>query len=249
MAGNCLGTVEQTFDVLQVGTRTYRNVTVTTKAKDYVFILHSKGMTNLKVQELPVEIREQLGYVDPQAKPRTNNAAAWAKQAVAQLETPQVKNVEQEFSKRLQGELADRHLQLPKIDRTFVLGVLGGLLVCHLFFSYCCMLICQKTGQQPGILVWLPILQLFPLLRAAGMSRWWFLACLVPVLNVLPSIIWVVKIVQARGKNGLLVLFLLLPMTNILAFLYLAFSDSAPPPEKSQKKSEKRVEIMTLETA
>ena len=30
--------IEETFAVLQIGTRTYRNVTVTTKAKNYIFI-------------------------------------------------------------------------------------------------------------------------------------------------------------------------------------------------------------------
>ena len=38
-----IGAIEQTFDMLQIGTRTYKNVTVTTKAKDYIFILHSAG--------------------------------------------------------------------------------------------------------------------------------------------------------------------------------------------------------------
>ena len=56
--------VEETFDVLQIGTKTYKNVTVTTKAKNYIFILHSAGMTNIKIAELPPDLREKLGYVE-----------------------------------------------------------------------------------------------------------------------------------------------------------------------------------------
>src|ERR1700681_4268897 len=56
------GAADETFNVLQVGTRMYTNVTVTTKSKTYVFILHSAGMTTIQVQDLPPEIQQKLGY-------------------------------------------------------------------------------------------------------------------------------------------------------------------------------------------
>jgi hypothetical protein len=105
-------------------------------------------------------------------------------------------------------------------------------------------LICQKAGQTPGLLVWLPLLKVFPMLRAAGMSPWWFLASFVPLLNLVAVVLWCLNIAKARNKTVLVGLFLLLPVTNILAFLYLAFS-SRP----SRRRDERRIEIMTLETA
>ena len=59
---------EQTFDVLTIGTRTYNNVTVTTKAKTYVMLMHSEGLANVKVSELSPEMRQTLGYKDLPAK-------------------------------------------------------------------------------------------------------------------------------------------------------------------------------------
>src|SRR5258708_17464029 len=59
---SALAANEETFDVLQIGTRTYKNVTVTTKAKNYVFILHSTGMANVNVTDLTPALREKLGY-------------------------------------------------------------------------------------------------------------------------------------------------------------------------------------------
>jgi len=112
-------------------------------------------------------------------------------------------------------------------DRSLVVGVLAGLTVGYLFFCLCCMLICSKTGNEPGILVWLPLLQVFPMLRAAGMSGWWFFAFFVPVLNLVAPILWCINIVKARAKSIWWVVCLILPVTNLLAFLYLAFS-SAP---------------------
>jgi hypothetical protein len=81
------------------------------------------------------------------------------------------------------------------------------------------------------------------MLRAARMSRWWFLFWLVPLLNVAGYILLSVKLVEARGKSVWFALLLLLPLTSFFAFLYLAFSDPVAPKEKPV------VEIMTLDAA
>jgi hypothetical protein len=86
------------------------------------------------------------------------------------------------------------------------------------------MLICKKTGNEPGFMVWLPVLQVFPMLKAAGMSYWWFVALLLPLLNLVASIVWCFKITQTRGKHWVVAILLLLPVLSFIAFLYLAFS-------------------------
>ncbi len=236
---------EDRFDVLQIGTHTYQNVTVTTKAKNYIFILHSTGMSNLKVAELPPELLEKLGYTAALApKVQTNIAAVWAKQAVAKMETPQVKQMQTRVVQAWRGALQSTLSRMPSVTPRLILAALAVLLLVYLFHCYCCMLICQKTGKEPGVLVWFPVLQLFPLLRAASMSGWWVVAFFIPVLNLVGHVLWCVKIVQARSKTMPLMILLLLPVTSLFAFLYLAFSDAVP-----QKKEERRVEIMTLETA
>ncbi len=98
----------------------------------------------------------------------------------------------------------------------------------YLFFCYCNKMICCRAHTAPGFLVWVPVLQIIPLLRAARMPRIWFIAFLVPVVNLLAQLVWYVKIVRARGKSPLLVLWLVLPFTSPFAFLYLAFSQPAP---------------------
>jgi hypothetical protein len=124
-------------------------------------------------------------------------------------------------------------------------AVLGIALVVYLFHCYCCMLICQKTGNPPGLLVWVPVLQLLPLLRAAGMSGWWFLAYCVPGLNIVAQILWCLNIAKARGMTVWFGVLLLLPVTNLLAFLYLAFSEGPP----AEEEGEPGPKIMTLEAA
>jgi hypothetical protein len=133
---------------------------------------------------------------------------------------------------------------LGSIDKTRLAIVSGIALLLYFGFCYCCMLICKKTDKPPGALVWLPILQQFPLLRAAGMSYWWFLGYFVPVLNLVVPIVWCFKIAKACRKSAWVGLLLLLPVTNFFAFLYLAFSDGAP-----KKEEPRRVEVMSLDLA
>jgi len=236
-----IGAIEQTFDMLQIGTRTYKNVTVTTKAKDYIFILHSAGMNNVKVSDLPADVRDKLGYntVNDTAKAGTNAISNWARQAMARIESPQIKQLEQAF--RGHSMPANWKVSLDTKHLVPVLAFVGGL---YLIFCYCAMLICQKTETKAGVLVFLPILQIFPLLRAAGMPPGWFIAFLLPVVNIFALIAWAINIAEARGKSGWVAFFLILPGTNVLAFLYLALSNGT-----SEKKEDRRVEVMTLETA
>src|SRR3954447_6848327 len=59
---------EETFPVLQVGSQTYSNVTVTSKTSRYIVIMHSQGLTSIKLKELSQEVLHGLGYnVEPPA--------------------------------------------------------------------------------------------------------------------------------------------------------------------------------------
>ncbi len=124
---------------------------------------------------------------------------------------------------------------------------LAGFLFVYLFLCLCFSQICAKTGKPGGVLVWLPMFQLIPLLRAAGMSGWWLLAHFVPVLNLIAQIIWSFKIAEARGKNTFVGFLLLLPIFNLFALIYLAFSGAGPKEKKAAPSG--KISLMTLETA
>ena len=244
-------TDEDVFETLQIGTRVYTNVTVTTKAKDYIFILHSGGMTSIKTAELPQEIQDRLGYVsEEKAHPAsTNSAAAWAKAEVAKLEGERVQEMRRPIVERWKASKDSGQPKLGTLLAVLPIKVivvfLAVLLVFFLFHSFCLFLICRKAGYEPGVLVWLPIVQLIPMVRAAQMPVWWVIAWFIPVANIIAMVVWCFKIAEARGKTPLTAILLLLPITGPFAFLYLAFSAGAVPPESSKREPE----IMSLQTA
>lgn len=243
---NVRAAIEETFPTLQIGTRVYKNVTVTTKAKNYVFILHSSGMENIKVGDLPEDIRLKLGYV-PDAS-RSQKTSNWARDRMADFHIGDVKATELNAQKKWHEQSAIVFERVRALDHKLCGAILGGLLLLHLCFCFCCMLICQKAGKEPGILIWLPLLQIFPLLRAAGMSAFWAIAYLLVVPGIIAQIIWCFKIASARGKSPLVGFSLLLPVISFFAFLYLAFSESAAA-EPAPKEDKRGSRLMTLETA
>lgn len=138
------------------------------------------------------------------------------------------------------ADLEKLHLPLALLGGSLVIGF-----IFYLFGCYCLKLICEKVGQEPGPMVWLPILQMLPALRAAGRSGWWLLGWLRPLSSALNTtghktldlglaigllllsfgvqIAWCFKITAARGEQVWVAILLLLLGLNFIGFLYLAF--------------------------
>ena len=120
-------------------------------------------------------------------------------------------------------------------------GMLVFLVATHIFVSYCLKRICEKVGEPPGPLIWIPIAQLAVLLRAANMSQAWLLlvalaALCVPFTFFYPSwftffilvlvifnfLLWS-KICTARGKSSAGLLLLLIPLA--ISFVSIKLPD------------------------
>jgi hypothetical protein len=249
LAGFCLpraakAATEETFPMLQIGTRMYTNVTITTKAKNYIFLMHSTGMLNVKVSELPTELLHQLGYKTPEEIQIEKRNQPTLANAVAKLPGVGLSGVKS-IGDTVLKSVPDANGKAAYVRTHLALfAVIGAAF--HMFFSFCGMMICQKTGNKPGILVWIPVLQLFPLLKAAGMSYGWFLAFLVPVVNIFALIVWAFKVTEARRLASWIAVLVLLPGINILGLLCLAFAEGAPEPKKAAYTAP---QLMTLETA
>jgi hypothetical protein len=240
-----LGDKEQKFPVLQTKTGAYTNVTVTKKTKDWIFIMHSAGVCNVKASDLSTEARIALGYeVPPSANGVEIKADGDASASAAKLPHVSLEEVKK-FAADWRQNRKEKTAQLRAYiaaNSVMVCSILGIWLAVHIITSALFWMICRKTHISPGPLVWVPVLQLIPLLRAANMSRGWFFAFLIIPFNIIAMIVFSVKIVKSRGKSPWVAFLLIMPPTSAIAFLYLAFSSSAPVQMMSN-------EVMALETA
>ena len=106
-----------------------------------------------------------------------------------------------------------------------LLFILAIVLAIYVFSCYCCKRICEKCGKTPGVLIWIPIVQLIPLLEVAGMATWMIILFFVPLANLVVLVMMWAKICTARGKSPWLVIMLFIPILNIVFVPYLAFSE------------------------
>jgi hypothetical protein len=218
---------ELRFAVLKTKTAAYTNVTVTQVTKKWVFILHENGVCNIKPEDLTLETRTAIGYdkivaaADEDARSAHSGPTFNFKfSAVGKFASDWEKNGWQKIKATFNEMAAGNAMEL------YLIFAIAGLT--YLFVSALFWMICRKTHSSPGPLVWVPVLQLIPLLRAANMSRVWFFASFVPVVNIIALIVWAIKICKTRGKSPFVAFLLILPPTTVFAFLYLAFSRSAP---------------------
>lgn len=218
------------LDMLKTRTDTFTNVTVYGRSKTDIFIRHARGIGNIKLDSLDPETIARLNSAG--ANGDGQDASAGASAGADTVSTAQAAGAKASaYLADVNGQL---HQQLAALSVLKALSppgpvvlaiILGGFLVVYLLMCYCLKLICLKTGNHPGFLIWLPVLQMLPLLRAASMSAWCLLGLFVPVVNLIIQIVWCFKIVQARRKSVWVAIGLLLPITNLISILYLAFSD------------------------
>ena len=151
---------------------------------------------------------------------------------------------------------------------SFIAAFLFLCFVAHVVRSFCARAICDKAEVITGFGIWFPNWQWFYLFPAAGMSRFWawlrvFFYVLLGTLDyharrefalpilavcvffVVVHIVWCFKIANSRDKNGFCALITLLPVAEVIGWLYLAIDGK----DKVEISHKPKREIMTLETA
>jgi len=209
---------DEAITLLQTGKARYKNVIVTDKDGTNIYILHDRGVGNVKIGDLPPDVQQSLGY----AKEDMSSQASRILRRVS-------KSASFEIVRSPGGatvKVGHFEIQLTSAD---IIAIALDATVAYVIFCSCSLLLCRKTGKEPGLLIWIPILQIIPLLGAAGMSWRWSLTLFVPVLNLVAWMGWCVNIAISRRKSLWWALLLILPVTNVFAFVYLALSSAESP--------------------
>jgi len=112
-------------------------------------------------------------------------------------------------------------------------GFLAGFLmvelilfaVFYVYFALALQTIAKKTNTANAWLAWIPLVNIFLMLNIAQKPGWWFILCLIPIVNLVMLIIIWMAIAERRGKPGWWGIMWIVPVMNIIMPGYLAWSD------------------------
>ena len=131
----------------------------------------------------------------------------------------------------------------PGISTALVAGfgmiMLVIFLAVYIFGSLCLFLIAKKLNVPAPWTAWIPLVNLWTIVTAAGKPWWWILLIFIPIVGplVVLTYLWIL-ITENCGKNKWLGLLMLAPVANLVWLGILAFS-------KSEK--EEQTKTMVLE--
>ncbi len=95
----------------------------------------------------------------------------------------------------------------------------------YVYWALAIQTIAKKTNTEDDWWAWIPILNLVLLVKIAGKPLWWTILLFIPIVGLVFTIIIWVGVCEARGKSGLPVIGLILPVVNFFVLGYLAFAD------------------------
>lgn len=99
------------------------------------------------------------------------------------------------------------------------------MLAFYIFFCFCAKKVCEKCGKDPGILIWIPIVQLIPLMEIAGMQTWMIILAFIPIASIIFSVMLLLGLAKARNKNPVLLFAMAILCLGLPVMPYLAFSE------------------------
>ncbi len=126
-----------------------------------------------------------------------------------------------------------------------ILAILAGiflfmsfiLLALHIYLAISLMKIAKKSNTSNAWLAWIPILNVILMLQIAKKPLWWFFLFLVPIVNIIFSVLVWIEIAKAVGKPEWWGILIIIPFVGIVVPGYLAFSKSDQNISPSEQNS------------
>ena len=109
-------------------------------------------------------------------------------------------------------------------NKILIFASIFGLVV-YVFTSFCLMKIADKLEIPNSWLAWIPIAQIWVMVRAAGKPGWWLILFFIPLVNFVIGLIVFFSIPTSLNKSSLYGLLLFVPILGVfLYFGLLAFT-------------------------
>jgi len=108
----------------------------------------------------------------------------------------------------------------------------------YLYFSFAMYKIAKKCNYHSD--AWwgfVPILNTLMIIKCAGRPMYWFVFFLIPIVNIVVSVILWMDVAKNVGKDAIWGVLTIVPFVNFVSLGVLAFSDSptassSPPPKE-----------------
>ena len=107
----------------------------------------------------------------------------------------------------------------------FLFCMLAFIAAMYVYMSLALSTIATKTGTPNPWLAWIPIANIFLMLEIAKKPGWWFILFLVPLANIVVSIIVWMEIAKARKKPDWWGILIIVPLVGVVVPGYLAWAD------------------------
>lgn len=134
----------------------------------------------------------------------------------------------------MEEEIIVKTQEMPQVGAGVGIGMIIFWLVLYVFFAYCLARLAKKQGMPFGSsFVWalIPIANIFLILKLSGKPYWWFILLLIPIVNIVMSVLIWMAICEKMGKPGWWgIMIALIPIANIVFFLMLVFGKEGATP-------------------
>lgn len=95
----------------------------------------------------------------------------------------------------------------------------------YAYLSFALATIAKKTNTENDWLAWIPIVNIYLMVKIAGKPGWWFILFLIPIVNIIFAIIVWMEIAKVRNKPEWLGILVIFPVFNLIIPGVLAFTD------------------------
>ncbi len=124
--------------------------------------------------------------------------------------------------------------ETPGVAPGLLIGLMAGfgmimlviVLAVYIFCSLCLFLIAKKLNVSAPWTAWVPLVNLWTVVTAAGKPWWWILLMFIPIIGPFIGVYLWMCITENLGKNKWLGLLLLVPIAGFVWMGILAFSKS-----------------------
>lgn len=93
----------------------------------------------------------------------------------------------------------------------------------YVFAAVCLMRMAQNEGEEPAWFAWVPLLNLWLMVKLAQKDVVWFILCLIPFVNIVAIILIWMAIAERLGYESWWGILMIVPFVNFYVLWRFAF--------------------------